>query len=128
MTKKQPKSISEYIDAVSDVGKPHLNELYTILKDVAPNAQETFKWGHPFFVEPRFVYAFSAHKAHKAHIGFTSSNAALDKYRDKLQDYEITKMGIIKIPYNKPFPKAVIKKVAKARLKLVTEREDQNFW
>lgn len=125
MSKKQPKSISEYIDASSDVGKPHLTELYAILKDVAPNAKETFKWGHPFFVEPRFVYAFSAYKAH---IGFTSSNDALEKYRDKLQGYEITKMGILKIPYNKPFPKSLIRKVAKARLKLVTEREDKNFW
>lgn len=125
MTKKHPNSINEYINTAPEVGKLHLTELYTILKDVAPNAQETFKWGHPFFVEPRFIYAFSAHKTH---LGFTSSNDALAKYRDKLQDYKITKMGILKIPYNKPFPTALIIKVAKARLKLVTEREDHNFW
>ena len=79
----------------------------------------------PFFVEPRFLFAFSAHKAH---LGFVSANEALEPFREKLKDYEITDMGILKIPYSKPIPKALVKKIAKARLKLVSGRKDKNFW
>ena len=39
-------------------------EVVVILKSVAPEAEEAIKWGTPFFVEPRFLFAFSAHKAH----------------------------------------------------------------
>lgn len=125
MTKKRPATISEYIDTAPAKGKAHLSELYAILKGVTPKAEEAIKWGHPFFVEPRFLYAFAAYKAH---IAFTSSNDALKGCREELQDFEITKMEILKIPYNKPIPQAVIQKVAKARLKLVKERKDDNFW
>ena len=125
MAKSHPKTIREYIDMAVLQAKPHLTRIYSILKSVAPQAQEVIKWGTPFFIEPRFLFAFSAHKAH---VGFTSSNEVLYPYRKDLKDYEITKMGILKIPYNKPIPEALIKKIAKARVKLVKEREDNNFW
>ena len=125
MANKKPATIAEYIDAAPVDGKTHLEALYDLLKQVAPQADETIKWGQPFFVEPRFLFAFSAHKNH---MGFTSSNAALDGFRDALEGYEITKMGIVKVPYNKPVPAAVIRKIAKAQIKLVKARKDDNFW
>ena len=125
MARKRPTTIAEYIESAPAHSKAHLSQLYAILKDVAPKAKETIKWGTPFFVEPRFLFAFSAHKAH---IGFTSSNDALDPFRDSLKEFEITRMGILKIPYDKPIPKTQIRKIARARVKLVREREDDNFW
>ena len=125
MGKKRPTTIADYIKAAPLDGRPHLSEIYGILKSVAPNAEEAIKWGQPFFVEPRFLFAFSAHKAH---LGFTSSNDALEPYRELLNDYEITDMGILKIPYSKPIPKALIRKIAMARVKLVGKRVDRNFW
>jgi len=125
MASKRPKTIPEYIKAAPEESKAHLTRLYAILRGVAPKAEETIKWGMPFFVEPRFLFAFSAHKAH---VGFTSSNDALDPFRDKLRDYEITKTGILKIPYNKPIPENLIKKIAKARMRIVGDRNDESFW
>jgi len=52
----------------------------------------------------------------------------LEPHRDKLQDFEITKMGILKIPYSQPIPTSLIKEIAQTRMKLVGEREDQSFW
>ncbi|RYF56145.1 MAG: DUF1801 domain-containing protein, partial [Comamonadaceae bacterium] len=60
----QPTTIGDYIAAAPAAGQPLLHELYAILKNAAPQAEEAIKWGTPFFTEPRFVYAFSAHKAH----------------------------------------------------------------
>jgi len=125
MTKKRPTTIPEYIKAASPKAQPHLKELYALLKEVAPKAEEAIKWSQPFFVEPRFLFSFTANKSH---AGFYASKDALELYRDSLKDYEITKMGILKIPYDKPIPKAVIKKIAKAQLKRVKDRSDDSFW
>ena len=51
-----------------------MRRLYAILKRVAPEAGEVIKCGNPFFVEPRFVFSFSAHKAH---LSFAPTAAAL---------------------------------------------------
>ena len=125
MANRRPRTIDEYIEAAPAAGKSHLVELYSLLKSIAPNATEVIKWGQPFFVEPRFLFAFSAHKAH---LGFMSSTDALNPFREALQDFEITERGILKIPYNRPVPKTIIGKIAKKRVRLVAKRLDDNFW
>jgi hypothetical protein len=42
---KRPTTIAAYIRAAPRAGQPHLRRLYAILKSVAPEAQETIKWG-----------------------------------------------------------------------------------
>src|SRR5678816_2783699 len=54
---------------------------------VAPKAEETIKWGTPFFVEPRFVFAFSAHKAH---LNFSATPAGLEPFRKELEKHTTT--------------------------------------
>lgn len=125
MSKIKPKTIPEYINAAPPKGRAHLEEIYTILKTIAPEAEETIKWGNPFFVEPRFLFSFSAHKEH---LGFATTKDAIDPHREKIQDYEITKMGILKIPYNKELPKDLVKAIAKTQLGLVSARNDNDFW
>lgn len=123
--KKRPKTIADYIEAAPPEGREHLERLFKALKAIAPKADEAIKWGTPFFVEPRFLFAFSAHKAH---VGFVSTNEALDPFRAELKDFEITNMGILKVPYNKPLPLSIIRKIARARVKAVRARKDNSFW
>ena len=118
-------SIDEYIRAAPEEGQAQLWRLYSILKNVAPDAEKTIKWGTPFFVEPRFLFAFSAHEKH---LGFTPSPAGLEPFRDELERYETTKAGILKIPYDGPLPEDLIRKIAELRLRVVGEREDDSFW
>lgn len=125
MAKRRPQTIKEYIAAPPAHGKPHLLQIYSILKDIAPNAEETIKWGHPFFIEPRFLFSFTAHKEH---AGLMTSRDAIEPFLDELHDYEITNMGILKIPYGGRLPKAVIKKIAPRMIMLVSQRMDHNFW
>jgi len=75
MTAQRPATIDEYIRAAPREGHPHLRRLYALLKSVAPDAEEAIKWGTPFFVEPRFLFAFSAHKAH---LNFTPTAAGME--------------------------------------------------
>jgi uncharacterized protein YdhG (YjbR/CyaY superfamily) len=124
MASKRPTTIDEYIRAAPREGQPHLRRLYAILKSVAPEAEEAIKWGTPFFVEPRFLFAFSAHKAH---LGFTPSPAGLEPFRQELEKHKTTK-GMLQIPYNEPLPEDLIRKIAEYRVRQVREREDDSFW
>ena len=104
MAKKGPTTITEYIEAAPGVSQPHLRRLYKILKSVAPHAEEAIKWGVPFFVEPRFLFSFSAHKAH---CNFAPTQAALAAFREELQEHKTTK-NYLQIPYNTPIPEELV--------------------
>ena len=124
MTTKRMTSADQYIEHAPPKAQPHLRKLREILTRVAPKAQETIKWGNPFFVEPRFLFAYSAHKNH---VSFAPSAEALDAFRSELETCDTTK-HFLKIPYDRPLPEALIRKIAKHRLKMVSERDDDNFW
>jgi uncharacterized protein YdhG (YjbR/CyaY superfamily) len=124
MANKPPATIAQYIQAAPREGQPHLRKLYAILKSVAPEAEGIIKWGTPFFVEPRFLFAFSAHKAHAS---FAPMTAALQVFRKELAAHKTTK-NTLNIPYNKPLPEDLIRKIAAYCLKHVSERQDDSFW
>lgn len=124
MASKRPTMIAEYIQAAPREGQPHLRRIYAILKSVAPEAEETIKWNTPFFVEPRFLFAFSAHKAH---LNFAPSEAALEVFSKELEQHQTTK-NFLQVPYSEPLPEELIRKIAEYRLQVVSEREDDSFW
>jgi uncharacterized protein YdhG (YjbR/CyaY superfamily) len=121
---KHPATIAGYIQAAPPAARPHLRRLYAILKGVAPEAQETIKWGTPFFVEPRFLFAFSAHKSH---LNFAPMAVALKRFHKELERHRTTR-NYLQIPYDKPLPEALIRKIARHCLRAVREREDDAFW
>jgi len=124
MTGRRPTTIAEYIEAAPPDGQPHLFQLYAILKKVAPQAEEAIKWGTPFFIEPRFVFAFSAYKKH---LSFAPPAAAMEKFHKELERQKTTK-GTLQVPYNKPLPEDLIRRMAEYSLQVVIAREDDSFW
>ena len=124
MASKRPTTIDEYIRAAPPDGQPHLRKMRKLLKSVAPHAEEAIKWGTPFFVEPRFLFAFAAHKAH---LSFAPSHATLNAFRAELTGHETTK-ELLKVPYRQPLPESLIRKLAEHQLRAVSAREDDGFW
>jgi len=124
MAGRRPATIAEYIQAAPREGEPHLRRLYAILKNVAPEAEEAIKWGTPFFVEPRFLFAFSAHKAH---CNFSLTTGALEQFHKELEEHKTTK-NLLQLPYNKPLPEELIRRIAESCLRDVRERDDDAFW
>jgi len=122
MPKDRPTTIAAYIRAAPREGRPHLRRLYAILKSVAPKADEAIKWGTPFFVEPRFLFAFSAHKAH---LNFAPTAEALEHFRKQLEKHKTTR-NYLQIPYDAPLPEALIRRIARYRLRHMGEGE--SFW
>ena len=124
MASKRPTTIAAYIKAAPRAAQPNLQRIYSILKSVAPDAEEAIKWGTPFFIEPRFLFAFSAHKAH---CNFAPMAASLAAFREELKSHKTTK-NFLQIPHDGPVPEALIRKIAKHSLRLVRERADESFW
>jgi uncharacterized protein YdhG (YjbR/CyaY superfamily) len=124
MASRRPTTIAEYIRAAPREGQPHLRRLYAILSDVAPEAEEAIKWGTPFFVEPRFLFAFSAHKAH---LNFAPMAAGLEPFRKALEKYRTTR-NTLQIRYSEPLPEVLVRKIALRRLRDVQARIDDAFW
>ena len=123
MATRRPTTIAGYIRAAPRQGQPHLRRIYAILKSVAPEAEEAIKWGTPFFVEPRFLFAFSAHKAH---CNFAPTAAALQAFRKELEQHQATK-NFLRIPYDMPVPEDLVRRIAEYCLRTVREREDGSF-
>jgi uncharacterized protein YdhG (YjbR/CyaY superfamily) len=75
-------------------------------------------------VEPRFLFAFSAHKAH---CNFAPTPAALEAFRAELEPHATTK-NFLQLPYDQPLPEDLIRRIARYSLKAVKERDDDGFW
>jgi len=124
MAGKRPTTIAEYIRAAPREGQPHLLRLYAILKSVAPQAEEAIKWGTPFFVEPRFLFSFSAHKTH---CNFAPTAAALKAFRKELEKHKTTR-NMLQVTYSEPLPEGLVRKIAQYCLREVRQRADDAFW
>jgi uncharacterized protein YdhG (YjbR/CyaY superfamily) len=124
MATKRPTTIAGYIRAAPREGQPHLRRLYAILKSVAPKAEEAIKWGTPFFVEPRFLFAFSAYKSH---LDFAPGAAALKAFRKELEKHKTTK-NYLQIRYDEPLPEDLIRNIAEYCVRELRERKTDGFW
>ncbi len=122
MEKIKPATITEYINAAPKEAKEKIQELREVLKEVAPNATETLKWGSPVFEEKRILFSYSAFKSH---LNFMPTHSALEPFKSELTDYKTGK-DTIQFRYDKPLPKSLIKKIAAYRAKDV--RENGALW
>jgi uncharacterized protein YdhG (YjbR/CyaY superfamily) len=121
MAKIKATTIDEYIDAAPEEAQKKMHELRAILKKVAPKAKETIKWGSPVFEEKRILFAFSAFKTH---LNFMPTRSALEPFKKELEGY-VTGKDTIQFTYDKPLPKALIKKIAAYRAMEVRELDSK---
>lgn len=124
MAKKRPATIAEYIDAAPKAGQPQLRKLRALLRKLAPDAQEAIKWGQAFYIEPRFVFSFSALKGH---VSFAPVTGAMVHFAKELEKHDTTKYTM-RIPYDAPLPTAMVTKLAKYSVASVKKRKTEGFW
>ena len=122
MAKIKATTVTEYINAAPNEAQPMLRELRKLLKEVAPKAKEGLKWGSPVLEEKRILFAYTAFKSH---INFMPTHSSLAPFKEELAGYKTGK-DTIQFPYDKPLPKALIKKIAAYRVKDV--RENDALW
>jgi uncharacterized protein YdhG (YjbR/CyaY superfamily) len=119
MTETKPATVDEYIFAAPKEAQKMLREIRSVLKKVAPKATEALKWGSPVLEEKRILFAYAAFKSH---INFMPTPSAMKPFKKELAAYTTGK-GSIQFPYDKPLPKALIRRIAAFRVKEVKERD-----
>ena len=119
MPKSKPTTVTEYIAAAPKGARQRLREIRSVLKKVAPGATETLKWGSPVLEEKRILFSYSAHKSH---INFMPTGPALEPFRKDLARYKTGK-DTIQFPYDKPLPKALLRRIATYRVKQVRGKD-----
>ena len=122
MAKIKYATVEEYINAAPKEAQEKLREIRELLKEVAPNAVESLKWGSPVFEEKRILFAYAAYKTH---LNFMPTHSALSPFMEELTGY-ITGKDTIQFPYEKPLPKDLIVRIASYRAREV--RENDALW
>lgn len=119
MVTKRPSTIREYIAAAPKPAQKHLREIHAVLKSAAPKATEAIKWGYPVFEEHRILFAIGAFRTH---LNFMPTPSVIKAFEKELTGYKTGK-GTVQLPYDKPIPKTLIRKMAKFRVKELREKD-----
>ncbi len=107
------KDIDEYIASFpKDIQKP-LQILRRTIKQAAPAATETIKYGMPTFVLGKNLVYFAAWKKH---IGFYGAYSTFTPMKTELAPYTIVK-DTLQFSYDEPLPLELITKIVKFRVK-----------
>ena len=104
----KPKTIDEYIAMQDECIQPFLQAIRSTIHEAIPTVQERISWSMPTFWDGKNVIQFAASKHH---IGLYPGPEAVERFLDRLSEYETSK-GTIRIPYREPLPLELIANIA----------------
>jgi uncharacterized protein YdhG (YjbR/CyaY superfamily) len=107
------KTMSGYIAAAPKEARPRLREMRALIAAAAPGATQSLKWGMPAFSYDRILVVFAAFRHH---IGFFITPDVKRAFAKELAGYK-TARSSVQLPFARPLPKALIKKIAAFRAK-----------
>jgi uncharacterized protein YdhG (YjbR/CyaY superfamily) len=110
---ESPENIDEYIAGFPKDVRALLTQIRTMIKAVAPEAEEAIKYRIPTFVLHGNLVHFAAFKNH---IGFYPTPTGIDAFKDELSRYEGAK-GSIRFPLDRPMPLKLMERIVKFRVK-----------
>lgn len=105
--------IEEYIEKTDLGHQVKLRQIYKIIKDLVPLAEETISWGMPTFKLNGNLVHFADNKKH---LGFYPSPSGIEMFETELINFKYSK-GAIQFPYDKDLPIELIKKIVLFRIK-----------
>ena len=108
-----PKNIDRYIAGFPGDVQETLQKVRGIIRDAAPDAEETIKYRMPTFVLQGNLVHFAGFERH---IGFYPTPSAIEAFSSELTGYESAK-GSVQFPLDKPIPLALIRRMVEFRVK-----------
>ena len=112
--KRKPRTINEYLAHVKPDHRATLEALRKAILAVAPGAEECISYGIPAFrLNGRSLVFFGAWANHCSF--YPGSSTTLEKFRDNLKGFQVSK-GTIRFSPDNPLPIALVKKLLKARI------------
>ena len=110
----KPKTMDEYLAALSPDRRAPLEKLRATIRSILPNAEECISYSMPAFrVGKHVVAGFLATKKGCSYYPF--SGTTLGTLADELSAYERTKSAL-HFDARRPLPKALVRKLLEARL------------
>ena len=107
------KTIDEYIATFPKNVQSILEELRQAIRESAPKAEEVISYQIPAFkLNGNLVYF----AAFKNHIGFYPTSSGVEKFKEELSGFDVSK-GTIRFPFNKPVSFDLVKKIVRYRVK-----------
>ena len=111
-SKPKPKTIDEYLAALSNDKRAALERLRKTIRAAAPKAEECISYGVPAFrLDQKFLVAFGAAAKHCAFY----PGGVVETHQDELKDYDTSK-GTIRFQADNPLPATLVRKLVKARI------------
>src|SRR5688572_27463195 len=109
----KPKDIDQYLKNFPAATKKMLQQIRTIIKKTAPDAEEVISYGIPAFkLNKRGLIFFAGWKEHVSLYPVPKDKA----FQNEISDYRTGK-GTLQFPLDKPLPVKLITKIVKLRVK-----------
>jgi uncharacterized protein YdhG (YjbR/CyaY superfamily) len=120
----RPQAIDEYVAGFTGKGRELLEQLCVLAGEAVPEASEAIKWGSPAWLHPSGTILFVVDGFTKhANIVFTpSTRAAFDA---DLRGFTTGK-GSVKLPYDRPLPSDLLRRMIAFRVR--EHEEDGVQW
>jgi uncharacterized protein YdhG (YjbR/CyaY superfamily) len=109
----KPKTIDEYLAALSEDKRGALEKLRKTIRTAAPKAEEGISYGIPAFRQNGMLVGFGATANHCAF--YLMSATTVDAHKEELEGYDTSK-GTIRFPPDQPLPAALVRKLVRARM------------
>ena len=117
--REPPNSITEYINAAPKEAQEKLREMLACIREAAPGAKESLKWGKPAFSYQRILVMFAGFKHH---IGFYPTPSAVSAFAKELAGFT-TASNSIQFPLDKPLPLHLIRAITAFRVRESIEED-----
>ncbi len=109
----KPLTPAEYIASAPKAAQPKLRQLRTLIKKVAPKAEEYMSYGMPAYRQDGILVYFAGFKQH---VGLYATPKGNEAFKKELTGYKTGK-GSIQFPLDAPLPTALITKIVKFKIK-----------
>jgi uncharacterized protein YdhG (YjbR/CyaY superfamily) len=109
----RPRTIDEYLAALSDDKRAALEKLRKTIRAAAPKAEETISYQICAYRQHGMLVGFGATAKHCAF--YLMSSSTVEAHKDELENYDTSK-GTIRFQADKPLPAALVRKLVKARI------------
>ncbi|HXM16558.1 MAG TPA: DUF1801 domain-containing protein [Candidatus Eremiobacteraceae bacterium] len=115
------QAVAKYFSRLPEPARTTLQSVRASILSACPKATtETLSYGIPTFKHNGSIVAIAAFKNHCSL--FPMSYFVIDKFRAQLARFEVSK-GTVRFPIDKPLPSSLLKKIVKARLTQMSEKQ-----
>ena len=105
-------TIDEYIASFPPEVQEKLQGIRTVIRKAAPDAEEAIRYGIPTFRQNGSNLVHFA--AFKDHLSFFPTSSGVEKFRNELTSYSMSK-GTIQFPLTDPVPYDLVERITRFR-------------